>query len=89
MIRFDRVTVPVRKKILLSNISFSLAAREKAVLRGRSGSGKTTVLKSLLGRCLQDQPEDSLARGGSVWLVEDRRRSAQGEGADVFHLRRL
>lgn len=49
MIRFDHVTVAVRKKILLSDISFALGAGEKAVFRGRSGSGKSTLLKSMLG----------------------------------------
>jgi len=49
LIRFDHVTITVRNKTLLSNLSFILNAGEKAVFRGRSGSGKSTVLKSLLG----------------------------------------
>jgi putative ABC transport system ATP-binding protein len=49
LIRFDRVTVAVRGKVLLSNVSFAVERGEKAVFRGRSGSGKSTVLKALLG----------------------------------------
>lgn len=49
LIRFDHVTITVRDKMLLSDLSFTLNAGEKAVFRGRSGSGKSTVLKSLLG----------------------------------------
>lgn len=49
LIRFDHVTISVRDKTLLSDLSFTLNAGEKAVFRGRSGSGKSTVLKSLLG----------------------------------------
>jgi putative ABC transport system ATP-binding protein len=49
MIQFDRVTVAVRGKILLHNVSFFLNAGDKAVLVGRSGAGKSTILKSLLG----------------------------------------
>jgi putative ABC transport system ATP-binding protein len=49
MIRFGHVTVTVRARTILADISFTLGAGEKAVLRGRSGSGKSTVLKSLLG----------------------------------------
>jgi putative ABC transport system ATP-binding protein len=49
MIRFGHVTVSVRAKTILADISFTLGAGEKAVFRGRSGSGKSTVLKSLLG----------------------------------------
>lgn len=49
LIRFDRVSVSVRGKPILTDLSFTLGAGEKAVLRGRSGSGKSTVLKTLLG----------------------------------------
>jgi len=49
IIRFDHVSVTVREKAILSDISFSLFSGQKAVLCGKSGSGKSSVLKSLLG----------------------------------------
>lgn len=49
LVRFDRVSVEVAGRTLLRRISFDLAAGEKAVLQGRSGAGKSTVLKALLG----------------------------------------
>jgi putative ABC transport system ATP-binding protein len=49
LIRFERVTISVRNKTLLDDLSFTLNSGDKAVLQGRSGSGKSTVLKSLLG----------------------------------------
>ncbi|MGX2038980.1 ABC transporter ATP-binding protein [Methylocaldum sp. MU1018] len=49
LIRFDQVCVSVRGKPILTDLSFTLGAGEKAVLRGKSGSGKSTVLKTLLG----------------------------------------
>ncbi|MDD2725289.1 MAG: ATP-binding cassette domain-containing protein [Methylovulum sp.] len=49
IIRFDQATVAVRDKTILSNFSFTLHTGEKAVLCGKSGSGKSTVLKTLLG----------------------------------------
>jgi putative ABC transport system ATP-binding protein len=49
LIRFDRVSVAVRGRSILADLSFDLDAGAKAVLRGRSGSGKSTVLKTLLG----------------------------------------
>lgn len=49
LIQFDLATVALRDKSLMSDISFSLAPGAKAVLQGRSGSGKSTVLKALLG----------------------------------------
>jgi putative ABC transport system ATP-binding protein len=49
LIRFDRVSVSAYGKPILTDVSFSLSSGEKAVLRGKSGSGKSTVLKTLLG----------------------------------------
>jgi putative ABC transport system ATP-binding protein len=49
IIRFDHVSVTVHEKIILSDIGFTLLPGEKAALRGKSGSGKSTVLKTLLG----------------------------------------
>ncbi|AEG02085.1 ABC transporter ATP-binding protein [Methylomonas methanica] len=49
IIRFDEVSVTVNDKNLLSQVSFTLRTGEKAVLCGKSGSGKSTILKTLLG----------------------------------------
>ncbi|MGR9014242.1 MAG: ABC transporter ATP-binding protein [Gammaproteobacteria bacterium] len=49
IIRFDQVSVTAHDKTLLSNISFTLFAGDKAVLCGKSGSGKSSVLRTLLG----------------------------------------
>jgi putative ABC transport system ATP-binding protein len=49
IIRFDQVSVIAREKTILSNISFALYPGEKAALCGKSGSGKSSVLKTLLG----------------------------------------
>ncbi|WP_036269873.1 ATP-binding cassette domain-containing protein [Methylocaldum szegediense] len=49
LIRFDRVSVSVHGKSILAGISFAVNVGEKAVFRGKSGSGKSTVLKTLLG----------------------------------------
>jgi len=49
IIRFDHVTVIAHEKTILSDISFALFAGEKAVLCGKSGSGKSSILKTLLG----------------------------------------
>jgi len=49
IIRFNQVSVTAHEKVILSNISFSLFQGEKAVLCGKSGSGKSSVLRALLG----------------------------------------
>lgn len=49
IIRFDQVSVTVQHKAILSNVSFELYAGQKAMLSGKSGGGKSSVLKTLLG----------------------------------------
>jgi len=49
LIRFDQVSVTGHNKTILSDLSFALFPGEHAVLCGKSGSGKSSVLKTLLG----------------------------------------
>lgn len=49
LIRFDQVSVTAHNKTILSDVSFTLFPGEQAVLCGKSGSGKSSVLKTLLG----------------------------------------
>lgn len=43
------LTVAVKGKEILSNVSFSLVPGRITLFIGRSGSGKTTILRSLVG----------------------------------------
>jgi putative ABC transport system ATP-binding protein len=49
IIRFDHVSVAAHEKTILTDISFAISSGEKVVLCGKSGSGKSSVLKTLLG----------------------------------------
>ena len=49
MIRFEQVSVTVHEKTILSHISFTLRRGDKAVLCGKSGSGKSSVLRTVMG----------------------------------------
>jgi len=61
MIRLDRVSVRVGG-FELSQISFEVRPRAYAVLMGRTGSGKTTLVEAICGI----KPID----GGAIWLMD-------------------
>jgi ATP-binding cassette subfamily B protein len=48
-IEFRNVTLYEDNKLILDNISFRIEDKEKIAFIGRSGSGKTTILKLILG----------------------------------------
>ncbi len=49
MIEFRNVAVQEQGKTILHDLTFSVSNGEKVILYGRSGSGKTTILRALLG----------------------------------------
>ncbi len=49
MIAFDHVTVAAGDRVLLRDITFSIDEGEKAVIFGPTGSGKSTILTTLMG----------------------------------------
>ena len=49
IIRFDQVCVTAQAKTILTDISFVLQPGDKAVFCGKSGSGKSSILRTLLG----------------------------------------
>ncbi len=54
MIRFDTVTVCYGNTSIIRDISFEVAELERVVLYGKSGSGKSTVLTTLVGAHIPD-----------------------------------
>ncbi|MBN1602637.1 MAG: ATP-binding cassette domain-containing protein [Chitinispirillaceae bacterium] len=49
MIEFKDVAVQERGKTILHNVTFTVTEREKVIFYGKSGSGKTTILRTLMG----------------------------------------
>jgi len=49
VIKVDKLTVGFYGKIVLKDISFELPDKQNLVILGKSGSGKTVLIKSLLG----------------------------------------
>lgn len=49
MIEFDQVSIRRAERHILDNASLSIRAGEKVAICGRSGSGKSTILKAMAG----------------------------------------
>jgi putative ABC transport system ATP-binding protein len=49
MVRFDNVTVSYGESPIIKNISFSVQEHERVAFYGKSGSGKSTVLVTIVG----------------------------------------
>jgi putative ABC transport system ATP-binding protein len=54
MIQFDDVTVRKGRKLVLDAVSFRVEQGQKAVFRGKSGAGKSSVLLALAGALTPD-----------------------------------
>lgn len=71
LIRVDRLEVERGGRIVLSNLSFSLAAGETLLVSGRNGAGKSTLLRTLAGLLRPAQGEVRYA------LADDERRGPE------------
>lgn len=49
MVKFEDVYVRSRNKYILEDVSFYIREKEKVVFYGKSGSGKTSILKTIVG----------------------------------------
>jgi len=55
---------------LFTNVGFAIDGHDHAVLVGRNGSGKTTILRLIAGAELPDEGTVARARGRRIWLHE-------------------
>ena len=61
---FDKVSLAFDEKVILRNISFTLLTGHTKIILGASGSGKSTILKLILGLLKPDE--------GVVWVNGER-----------------
>jgi len=55
MILFDHVGLSYGDRTVLKNISFSIRADERVAILGKSGEGKTTILRLIMGLIMPDE----------------------------------
>lgn len=74
MIRLENITLSFDDKTVLNNISLAVAKGETVVILGASGSGKSTILRILLG-LLEPDRGDALIDGVSMTHADPRQRA--------------
>jgi len=70
IVSFDNVSKSFGSQQLFDGVSFALDERDHAVLVGRNGSGKTTILRLMAGSEHASLGRVSRARGRRIWLHE-------------------
>ena len=70
LVTFDNVAKSFGSRRLFAGVSFALDARDHAVLVGRNGTGKTTLLRLVANTEHADEGRIARARGRRIWLHE-------------------
>ena len=72
-------------KVILSNINFDVKVGESFVIMGGSGSGKSVLLKSIIGLLIPDQGSKVVVDGNDVtFLSIDQRESITNQSGVLF-----
>lgn len=73
MIKFKNISLSFNNKDVLKNLSLSINEGEKILIRGKSGTGKTSLLKMLLGFSKPKSGEiffnEMLLDSKSIWKI--------------------
>lgn len=85
-VTFEDVTFGYDKQVVLDHMSFQVNTGEQVTLAGRTGAGKSTIMKLLLG-LYEPQLGKVLIDGVPVTKVsEQERRSLYGYVEQIFHM---
>ena len=85
-VTFEDVTFGYDEHIVLDHMSFQVNTGEQVTLAGRTGAGKSTIMKLLLG--LYEPQQGKVLIGGVpvVKVSEKERRSLYGYVEQIFHM---
>lgn len=86
VVELKNVTFGYDEHVVLDNVSFAIGKGEQATLSGRTGAGKSTIFKLLLG-LYEPQSGSVLINGMPASTIEDsRRRRLFGYVEQSFHM---
>lgn len=87
LVDFNNVTFAYDEdKNIVENLSFSVKEGEQVTLSGRTGAGKSTIFKLLLGLYEPDEGSISIAGQKATAIPDSKRRKIYGYVEQTFHM---
>lgn len=86
VVRFDNVTFGYDDKNILNNLSFEVRTGEQVTLSGRTGAGKSTIFKLILGLYRPGQGSVTIDGVNSADIPDKEKRRLFGYVEQSFHM---
>lgn len=86
IVDFNNVTFAYDDKNVVENLSFSVKEGEQVTLSGRTGAGKSTIFKLLLGLYEPDNGSVSIAGQKATAIPDSGKRKIYGYVEQTFHM---
>ena len=86
IVDFNNVTFAYDDKNVVENLSFSVKEGEQVTLSGRTGAGKSTIFKLLLGLYEPDNGSVSIAGQKATAIPDSEKRKVYGYVEQTFHM---
>lgn len=86
LVDFNNVTFAYDDKNVVENLSFSVKEGEQVTLSGRTGTGKSTIFKLLLGLYEPDKGSVSIAGQKATAIPDSEKRRIYGYVEQTFHM---
>lgn len=86
VVRFDNVTFGYDDKNILNDLSFEVCTGEQVTLSGRTGAGKSTIFKLILGLYRPDRGSVTIGGVNSADIPDKEKRRLFGYVEQSFHM---
>lgn len=86
LVDFNNVTFAYDDKNVVENLSFSIKKGEQVTLSGRTGAGKSTIFKLLLGLYDPDNGSVLIAGQKATAIPDSKKRKVYGYVEQTFHM---
>lgn len=86
VVRFDNVTFGYDDKNILNDLSFEIRTGEQVTLSGRTGAGKSTIFKLILGLYRPDRGSVTIGGVNSADIPDKAKRRLFGYVEQSFHM---